>query len=189
MMKPGLVLRDPDIIKDVLIKDHYSFHKNDLKLSEKVDPVLATNPFFSAGEEWRYARKTIAPAFSTNRVRLVYPLMESSARKMVDFLKHYKSDEDVEARSVSLVWSVLAKCLMLIKNRFVLSAYVSFHGSECTPVWLQHRCSMLWSQQDVRVCCCRSKILRRIVLGRSEIHGVSISTKMVARFHSDTVST
>lgn len=73
-------MRDPDIIKDVLIKDHYSFHKNDFKMSEKIDPVLAANPFFCVDDEWRHSRKTIAPAFSPNRVNslhlFIYRLVE-----------------------------------------------------------------------------------------------------------------
>lgn len=121
-MTPGLVLRDPDIIKDVLIKDQNSFRRNDFNMSEKVDPVLATNPFFCVDDEWRHSRKTIAPAFSPNRVnyassqssfnsysfpfeiiqvKMVYPLMETCAQKMVDFVKYYKSNEDIEARAVS----------------------------------------------------------------------------------------
>lgn len=68
ILTPGLVLRDPDIIKDVLIKNHYNFHRNDFKMSEKADPIMATNPFFCVDEEWRHSRKTIAPAFSPNRV-------------------------------------------------------------------------------------------------------------------------
>lgn len=68
MMQPGIILRDPDIIKDVLIKEFPSFHKNDFVMSENVDPVMATNPFVRIDDEWRHSRKTIAPAFSPNRV-------------------------------------------------------------------------------------------------------------------------
>lgn len=68
MMQPAIVLRDADLIKDVLMKDFSSFQNNDFILSERFDPLLATNPFFSTDEVWKMSRKTILPAFSPNKV-------------------------------------------------------------------------------------------------------------------------
>lgn len=68
MMKPAILLHDLDLIKDVLIKDFDYFRQNDFVLSHKLDPLLAVNPFFTMDEKWKEGRKTLMPAFSSNKV-------------------------------------------------------------------------------------------------------------------------
>lgn len=79
MFKPAVLVRDPDFIKDLLITNFNSFSDNDSYLSKKNDPLVATNPFFVEGDEWRESRKTILPAFSQSKVILnilCYDLIE-----------------------------------------------------------------------------------------------------------------
>lgn len=68
MMKPAIIARDPDLVKDILITQFNSFRKNDFNLSEKYDALLAPNPFFKMDDQWREGRQTIIPAFSQNKV-------------------------------------------------------------------------------------------------------------------------
>lgn len=68
MIKPAILLRDPDLIKDVLITNFNCFRDNDVEISKKYDPLFAVNPFFHQNEEWREGRKMILPAFSQTKV-------------------------------------------------------------------------------------------------------------------------
>lgn len=68
MLKPAILARDPDLIKDIMITNFNSFRDNDIVLSKKHDPLIASNPFFTRDEEWRDGRKMIIPAFSQNKV-------------------------------------------------------------------------------------------------------------------------
>lgn len=67
-MRPSIVARDPGLIKDILISEFNSFRYNDFRLSKKLDPLLATNPFVSKDEEWKEGRKMILPTFSQSKV-------------------------------------------------------------------------------------------------------------------------
>lgn len=69
LMKPAIMARDPDFIKDILITNFNCFRDNDVHLSKKYDPLTATNPFFVRDDEWRTSRKTILPAFSHIKVK------------------------------------------------------------------------------------------------------------------------
>lgn len=68
---PAIVLRDPDLIKNVLIRDFDSFHGNDQHISEKLDPLLAVNPFLNVGEKWKRGRNSLVPVFSAAKVRII----------------------------------------------------------------------------------------------------------------------
>ena len=48
--KPTLLIRDPEIVKCILVKDFNSFHDNDMPALLDVDPLFGRNPFFLAGE-------------------------------------------------------------------------------------------------------------------------------------------
>ena len=47
---PMLFIRDPEIVKSILVKDFNSFHDNNFVSLLDVDPLLGRNPFFLAGE-------------------------------------------------------------------------------------------------------------------------------------------
>lgn len=68
-MQPGIVVCDADLAKDILSNDSDCFEKSDRNVSKKYDPLMAANPFFLAGNEWKEARKTIVPAFTLSKVR------------------------------------------------------------------------------------------------------------------------
>lgn len=68
MLKPEIVARDPDLIKDILITNFNSFRDNDSKLSKRFDSLLAVDPFFTRDEEWKEGRKQITPIFSSSKV-------------------------------------------------------------------------------------------------------------------------
>lgn len=70
MLQPAILVRDPNLIKDVLATNFNSFRNNDAVISKRFDPLSATNPFFKEDDEWRESRKTITPMFSQSRVNM-----------------------------------------------------------------------------------------------------------------------
>lgn len=71
MLEPAVLLRDPELIKDVMIKDWNSFHANDFPINPKHDPLSAINPFFNVGEAWKRGRSLLVPIFSAIRVKSI----------------------------------------------------------------------------------------------------------------------
>lgn len=68
MTQPAVLLRDKELIKDVLIKDFTSFEANDFFVNEKYDSLLAVNPFFASGSTWKRYRNLMQPLFSSAKV-------------------------------------------------------------------------------------------------------------------------
>lgn len=75
MLRPAVLLRDPELIKDVVTTNFNSFRNNDVNISKKYDPLSATNPFFNDDDEWREGRKTISPMFSQIKVKIFVNMM------------------------------------------------------------------------------------------------------------------
>lgn len=65
-----MVLRDLDIINDILTTNFNSFRNNDANVSKKYDPLSAINPFFIDDNDWREARKSLIPMFSQSKVNI-----------------------------------------------------------------------------------------------------------------------
>lgn len=67
---PQLMIRDPELIKEVLTKSFRFFASNQFSdlVDEKSDPLFSRNPFSLSGEKWKTRRAEITPAFTNNRV-------------------------------------------------------------------------------------------------------------------------
>lgn len=68
ILNPGIIVRDPDLVKDVLIGNHFSFHVNEQDFSKKFDPLMQHNPFVATNESWRKSRSVLTPLLTLYKV-------------------------------------------------------------------------------------------------------------------------
>lgn len=70
--QPRLLVLDPDVIKDILIKFFKYFQGTEFygKIDRSSDPLFGNHPFFLIGDEWKTKRAEISPAFTNMRVSL-----------------------------------------------------------------------------------------------------------------------
>jgi hypothetical protein len=50
LSKPMLIIRDPELIKDILVRHFTSFHDNYILVDIDADPMFGRNPFVLRGE-------------------------------------------------------------------------------------------------------------------------------------------
>lgn len=72
---PALIIRDPELIKDVTVRNFSSFHDNDVTIDENVDPIVARNPFFLKGERWKVVRSQVTTSITTGKVCFFFFLL------------------------------------------------------------------------------------------------------------------
>lgn len=74
-MTPIFVIRDPDLINTIAIKnfDNFCDHRN--FVNEEVDRMASKNLFGLKGDHWREMRKLLSPAFTSSKLKTMFHLM------------------------------------------------------------------------------------------------------------------
>ncbi|XP_053608539.1 cytochrome P450 6B6-like [Plodia interpunctella] len=92
---PNLVIRDPEIMKRILITDFYYFYKRGIMPGITLEPILR-NLFFAEGDLWRLLRQRLTPAFTSGKLKAMFPLITERAEK----LRSRTLNAALEARSI-----------------------------------------------------------------------------------------
>ncbi|XP_068081110.1 cytochrome P450 6j1 [Anabrus simplex] len=117
---PTLLVRDPEIIKTILVKDFPSFNKNGLVVDPELDPLFARSPFFSMGERWKHFRTTLSPGFTSGKLKTLFPLVEKTAKDLDKYLQTQarKNEPDgIETKELCCKYTtdVVASCVFGIE--------------------------------------------------------------------------
>ncbi|KAK7788574.1 hypothetical protein R5R35_000159 [Gryllus longicercus] len=119
--KPGLVIKDPEVVKTILFQDFKNFHQNGFRVDPHLDPLVHKNPFMIAGEEWKTTRQTLTPSFTNSKLKPLLPLMEEVAAELVQYLRtncHTCGPDGFEAKDLSSKYTMemVATCAFGIKG-------------------------------------------------------------------------
>ncbi|KAJ8916081.1 hypothetical protein NQ315_004447, partial [Exocentrus adspersus] len=68
-MVPTLMLRDPELIKQLTVKDFEHFTDHRTFIPEDADPLWGKNLFALTGERWRDMRTILSPSFTSSKMR------------------------------------------------------------------------------------------------------------------------
>ncbi|XP_063621065.1 cytochrome P450 6B6-like [Cydia splendana] len=78
---PELYIRDPDIVRNILSNDFAYFYPRGLGRKPEVEPLLA-NLFHADGDLWKLMRQRLTPAFTTARLKAMFPLVVRCAERL-----------------------------------------------------------------------------------------------------------
>ncbi|KRT85987.1 cytochrome P450, partial [Oryctes borbonicus] len=86
MLVPTLLVRDPDLIKQLTVKDFDHFLNHRAFIPEGVDPLWSKNLFALKDTEWREMRSTLSPSFTSSKMKMIFTLISECAD---DFINHF----------------------------------------------------------------------------------------------------
>lgn len=92
---PVYLIRDLDLIKTVTIQDfeHFLNHQSNFDISG--DTLMAQTLFFSRDQRWKNMRNVLSPAFTGNKMRLMFGLIQETGFELIKTLDTvYESEND-----------------------------------------------------------------------------------------------
>ncbi|XP_025263961.1 cytochrome P450 9e2-like [Camponotus floridanus] len=136
---PIFLLRDPEIIKSILVKNFEAFPDrrgfNDLN-----DPLLVDNLFSLHGQKWRDVRTLLSPSFTSSKMKMMFTLMSECVLDFANFLSTIsveKNDMDMKDVFTKYTTDVIATCAFGIKINSMKDPKNKFYvyGKEATNIF------------------------------------------------------
>ncbi|XP_046602917.1 cytochrome P450 6j1-like isoform X2 [Neodiprion virginianus] len=109
---PVLLVRDPELVKDVMIKDFSTFSERGNPMHEKIEP-LAAHLFNLETKRWRSLRPKLSPLFTTGKMKHMFALILECA----DYFEKYihilaEKGEPIDCREITAKFTtdVIGSC-------------------------------------------------------------------------------
>lgn len=98
---PALLIRDPQLIKNILVKDSQHFDEPGQHASSDVDP-MADNLLMQHGEKWKRMRTKLSPVFTSGKLKGMFPTIVECAKSMVDYVEQFaNTNNSIELRQIA----------------------------------------------------------------------------------------
>ncbi|XP_018052501.1 PREDICTED: cytochrome P450 9e2-like [Atta colombica] len=104
-MTPVIVIRDPDLISMIAIKQFDNFCDHSGFTNKTFDPIANKNLFDLLGDDWREMRKLLSPSFTSNKIKMMFGLICQCAENLVNFV----TTQSVEAAKTYDMKDLLSK--------------------------------------------------------------------------------
>ena len=110
--KPLFLFRDPDIIKNILVKDFISFQDRGFFNDEEIEP-LTGNLFSLEGSKWRNFRVKLTPTFTSGKMKMMFQTLVDCGEELGSILEKCANNEEViEVKDILARYStdIIASC-------------------------------------------------------------------------------
>ncbi|RZC36977.1 p450 domain containing protein [Asbolus verrucosus] len=100
--EPCLLIRDPELVKSVLVKDFGTFNNRTITENKKDDPMGSHILFILKTPDWRDMRRKLTPVFTSGKMKWMYHLIKEAGEDLLDYLeKEVPKKVKVDIREVS----------------------------------------------------------------------------------------
>nr|UYG55596.1 cytochrome P450 6J1 [Arma chinensis] len=110
MRQPILMVRNPDLIAEVLDKKFEYFHDNDIHVRRDADPILKLNPVLATGPIWKATRSVLTPLQSHETLEGLLHIVKISCKNMMGYINQQKIPIEVTDLSSKFTSDVIASC-------------------------------------------------------------------------------
>jgi cytochrome P450 family 6 len=99
--KPSLLIRDPEFMKNILVKDFQNFVDRILTMEVKLDPIAGNSLPLLKGQRWRILRSNMTPVFTSRKIKLMFNLVDICGKELAECLGKDTADGKLPQSSVT----------------------------------------------------------------------------------------
>lgn len=115
MRDPVIIVRDPELVKQITVKDFEHFVDHRVLMDETTEPLFAKSVVSLTGQKWRNMRATLSPMFTGSKMREMFELLIACAERTSSFLIQSAKDTnssviDMKDLSTRFTNDVIASC-------------------------------------------------------------------------------
>ncbi|KAK4875979.1 hypothetical protein RN001_012401 [Aquatica leii] len=111
MTNPYLLVKDPELIKTILIKEFNSFSNRCFFNNKKIDRFMSNALFGIKNPQWKELRRKLSPVFTSGKIKMMTPLMVNCGKNLEKYLSK-KLNQDIEVKEVAAKYTtdVISSC-------------------------------------------------------------------------------
>lgn len=83
---PAILVRDAELVKNMLTRDFQHFHDRGIYCEPKSDPMSA-HLFGLEGDTWKALRTRLTPSFTSGKLKGMFPIIKNVGDELVNYLK------------------------------------------------------------------------------------------------------
>ncbi|XP_073813620.1 cytochrome P450 6a9-like [Musca autumnalis] len=104
--KPAAFVTDPQLLKQILIKDFSKFTDRGLYCNEEDDP-LSGNLFNLDGNKWRNMRTKLTPTFTSGKMKGMFPFVTKLGQDMIEVVEEtIQTDPHVDVKDLAACFTI-----------------------------------------------------------------------------------
>ncbi|CAK1596574.1 unnamed protein product [Parnassius mnemosyne] len=108
---PIILIRDPEVIKHITVKDFDHFVNHKMFFPEDIEPMFGDSIFMMKDDKWRDMLTMLSPSFTGSKIRQMMPFMTDISKNVIQYLKdHISEDIDVGNLMRRYTNDVIASC-------------------------------------------------------------------------------
>ncbi|XP_055632908.1 probable cytochrome P450 6a14 [Toxorhynchites rutilus septentrionalis] len=97
--QPAILVVDPEVSKNVLVRDFNVFHDRGIFVDTIGDPVSA-GLFSLEGVQWKVMRQKLSPTFTSGKMKYMFSTVLSIAQELKAFMVENCHREDLEVKNI-----------------------------------------------------------------------------------------
>ncbi|XP_043288012.1 cytochrome P450 9e2-like [Venturia canescens] len=105
---PTIMLRDPEVIKFVTVKNFDNFVNHTALVDDRLDPFFGKNLFGLRDDSWRSMRSILSPSFTSSKIKGMFHLVSECGAKFANNLSSKSQEIELKDNFTRYTMDVIA---------------------------------------------------------------------------------
>ncbi|XP_054288640.1 probable cytochrome P450 6a13 [Macrosteles quadrilineatus] len=127
--KPALVIKDPELIKKIMVKDFQHFVDRPVLMGNP-DEYILKHLLTLKGQEWKEMRSKLTPTFTSGKMKLMFQLMEKCSEQLKEQIEsEIEKNSTIDAKNLlaRFTLEIIASCAFGIETNAIADQNTEFY--------------------------------------------------------------